>query len=67
MPVVARSEALVCRRSLAGTVGSNPVGARMSVVCVCVCVCCCVVVVLSGGGLCIGPNVCVCHCDEVQP
>ena len=44
--VAALSKAWVCGRSLARIVGSNPVGARMSVSCECC--------VLSGRGLCVG-------------
>jgi len=47
--VVARSEAKVCRRSLAGAVGSNPVGGTdVCRVCVCVLLCCQVEVSASG-------------------
>jgi hypothetical protein len=46
IPVVVRSKAWVCGRSLAGIVGSNPTGAWMSVSCECC--------VLSGRGLCDG-------------
>jgi hypothetical protein len=42
-PVTARSKTWVCGRSLAGSVGSNPAGAWMSVSCGCC--------VLSGKGL----------------
>jgi hypothetical protein len=44
VPVAARSKTLVCRRSLAETVGSGPNGSPMSVCCECC--------VLSGRGLC---------------
>jgi len=46
MPVTARSKAWVCARSLAGTAGSNPAGARIFACCECC--------VLLGRGLCDG-------------
>jgi len=46
MPVTATSKARVCDRSLAGTAGSNPAGAWMSVFSECC--------VLYGRGLCDG-------------
>jgi hypothetical protein len=46
IPVAARSQAWVCGRSLAGILGSNPVGGWMPVSCECC--------VLSGRGLCVG-------------
>jgi hypothetical protein len=57
--VAARPEASVCSHSLAGTVGSNPVGDTD------ICLSC-VLLFLLGGGLCMGPNVCVWQCDDVQ-
>jgi len=48
--VAVQSKAWVCGRSLAGIVGSNPVGAWMSVSCECC--------VLSGRGLCVGLITC---------
>jgi hypothetical protein len=64
--VAARSKALVCGRSLAGIVGANPAGVRMSVSCECC--------VLSGRSLCDGlitrpgvlPSV-VCLCMTAKP
>jgi hypothetical protein len=47
IPLAARSEAWVCGRSLAGIVGSNPVGGMD--------VCVREWRVLSGRGLCVGP------------
>jgi hypothetical protein len=46
IPVAARSKGWVCGRWVAGTAGSNPAGAWMSVSCECC--------VLSGRGLCVG-------------
>ena len=50
MTVAAASKAWICGHSLAGIVGSNPVGALMSVSCECC--------VLSCTGLCFGLRAC---------